>query len=251
MMRGARLVFWGVTVLIVMSKAQADEAEPALLQFAEQYRRQNVKPETPTSDKAHNREKTAALLNKKHDGHRQVTSQTKPLKVAASTADRSNSKVSMTSLEKPAKKKLSEVKASIADKLRKPTNQDKAVGIMSLGRVDADAGKKNSIVNTVTKPDVPVKKPQSVSLLVWRGEVGSTLKDTVFYWSASQTCIDAGNWHVVWDTPVNYRIDTPLHFEGDFKTALKGIFGLYQHEQKPLYAFINSTQCLIKVTDKG
>lgn len=57
MMRVSRLAFLGFTALMVVSPAQADEGVPALLQFAEQYQRQNVKPETPASDKARNSEK--------------------------------------------------------------------------------------------------------------------------------------------------------------------------------------------------
>ncbi|MGA9616026.1 MAG: FKBP-type peptidylprolyl isomerase, partial [Serratia proteamaculans] len=70
---------------MVVSKAQADEGVPALLQFAEQYQRQNVKPETPASDKARNSEKTAAP-KKKDDSPRQITRQAEPPKAAASTA---------------------------------------------------------------------------------------------------------------------------------------------------------------------
>lgn len=96
----------------------------------------------------------------------------------------------------------------------------------------------------------PQAKVASLNQTAWRGEVGSTLKDTVFRWSATQTCSAGGNWRVIWDTPVDYRIEAPLNFNGDFKAGLNGIFGLYQHAKKPLYAYTNSTQCLIKVTDK-
>jgi type IV pili sensor histidine kinase/response regulator len=168
-----------------------------------------------------------------------------------SLVDWNNSRVSIAFAEKLPEKVLPEVKTPTPDKLLKPTIQSKARVTTSPGRVDAKVGKNPFTINTDKKPDVPVKKPQPVRLPVWRGEVGSTLKDTVFRWSASQTCTEGGNWRVIWDTPVNYRIDAPLRFEGDFKTALNGIFGLYQYAQKPLYAFTNSTQCLIKVTDKG
>ncbi|MGN2498855.1 toxin co-regulated pilus biosynthesis Q family protein [Serratia nevei] len=165
--------------------------------------------------------------------------------------DWKNSRVSIAFAEKPVEKVLPEVKTPTPDKLLKPTIQSKARDTTSPGGGDAKVGKNPFTLNTTKKPDVPVKKSQPVRLPVWRGEVGSTLKDTVFRWSASQTCTEGGNWRVIWDTPVNYHIDAPLRFEGDFKTALNGIFGLYQYAQKPLYAFTNSTQCLIKVTDKG
>lgn len=126
--------------------------------------------------------------------------------------------------------------------------------------VSASKGKNPFSSQVTTKPStsIPSSKPKSAKPVidlvvkpVWRAEVGTTLKDTVFRWSASQTCTPGGNWRVIWDTPVDYRIDAPLQFEGDFKAALNGIFGLYQYAQKPLYAFTNTMQCLIKVTDKG
>ncbi|MFN3071319.1 MULTISPECIES: TcpQ domain-containing protein [Serratia] len=137
--------------------------------------------------------------------------------------------------------------------LKKPLiNPIKQTEQPSTKKMDSSATGKNPFTGKANKKtNVPIKKPQPVSLPIWHGEVGSTLKDTVFRWSASQTCVGGGNWRVIWDTPVNYRIDAPLRFEGDFKAALNGIFGLYQYAQKPLYALTNSMQCLIKVTDKG
>ena len=166
--------------------------------------------------------------------------------------DWNNKKVSLAFTDVNQEKSLSEVKKPTEDKSSKP-----AIPIMTTKTPplsedgNTNVGKNPFAVSSAPKPSVPVKKPQPVSLPVWRGEVGSTLKDTVFRWSASQTCTTGGNWRVIWDTPVNYRIDAPLRFEGDFKAALNGIFGLYQYAQKPLYAFTNTMQCLIKVTDKG
>lgn len=239
------LAFLGGAILLVVSKAQADEGGPALLQFAEQYQRHNVKPETPASDKAGNHMKTA-VPKIKHDSHRQITTQT----AGASTVNWNNYMVFMAFLEKPPMKKPSETKTKISDELLKPIIQSKIMDTRSLGSGEANVGG-GRIVNMMTKSDIPEKKPQPVSPPIWRAEIGSTLKDTIFRWSASQACADGGSWRVIWDTPVNYSIDAPLRFEGDFKTALKSMLGLYQYAKKPLYAFINSTQCLIKVSDKG
>ncbi|PAV11568.1 hypothetical protein CBG25_00330 [Arsenophonus sp. ENCA] len=49
---------------------------------------------------------------------------------------------------------------------------------------------------------------------------------------------------------VNYQIDAPLKFSGDFKSALRSVLELYQSAKKPLYAETNSAQCLIRITDK-
>lgn len=87
---------------------------------------------------------------------------------------------------------------------------------------------------------------------VWRIEAGSTLKDTLFNWAASETCSTPGvaNWTVAWLTQANYRIDAPLQFEGSFRDALNGLFTLYGTAKVPLYAGMRNEQCVISVDDK-
>jgi len=86
----------------------------------------------------------------------------------------------------------------------------------------------------------------------WRIEAGSTLKDTLFNWAASETCSTPGvaNWTVAWLTQANYRIDAPLQFEGSFRDALNGLFTLYGTAKVPLYAGMRNEQCVISVDDK-
>lgn len=98
----------------------------------------------------------------------------------------------------------------------------------------------------VTLPKTVVKPK------VWRIEAGSTLKDTLFNWAASETCSTPGvaNWTVAWLTQANYRIDAPLQFEGNFRDALNGLFTLYGTAKVPLYAGIRNEQCVISVDDK-
>lgn len=87
---------------------------------------------------------------------------------------------------------------------------------------------------------------------IWQMEKGTTLKDGVMAWTEKAPCIAPGvkNWTVLWQTPINYQIEAPLKFSGDFKSALKDVLELYQSAKKPLYAETNSTQCLIRITDK-
>ncbi|MFV8808508.1 toxin co-regulated pilus biosynthesis Q family protein, partial [Yersinia enterocolitica] len=108
-------------------------------------------------------------------------------------------------------------------------------------------------------PVVPVKNSATVvmpktvvSPKVWRIEAGSTLKDTLFNWSATEKCSTPGvsHWTVAWLTPVNYRIDAPLQFEGSYREALNNLFTLYGSAKVPLYAGIRSNQCVISVDDK-
>ncbi|CAI1213716.1 MULTISPECIES: toxin co-regulated pilus biosynthesis Q family protein [Serratia] len=106
-----------------------------------------------------------------------------------------------------------------------------------------------AVVKTTAVVSLPktVVKPKA-----WRIEAGSTLKDTLFNWAASETCATPGvaNWTVAWLTQANYRIDAPLQFEGSFRDALNGLFTLYGTAKVPLYAGIRNEQCVISVDDK-
>ncbi|CAI1232953.1 Toxin co-regulated pilus biosynthesis protein Q [Serratia quinivorans] len=105
----------------------------------------------------------------------------------------------------------------------------------------------------VVKTTAVVSLPKTVVMpKVWRIEAGSTLKDTLFNWAASETCSTPGvaNWTVAWLTQANYRIDAPLQFEGNFRDALNGLFTLYGTAKVPLYAGIRNEQCVISVDDK-
>lgn len=111
----------------------------------------------------------------------------------------------------------------------------------------------------VPRPAAAVKTTAFVTLpktvikpKVWRIEAGSTLKDTLFNWAASETCSTPGvaNWTVAWLTQANYRIDAPLQFEGSFRDALNGLFTLYGTAKVPLYAGVRIEQCVISVDDK-
>jgi hypothetical protein len=95
----------------------------------------------------------------------------------------------------------------------------------------------------VTPPPKPVQ--------TWQIEKGGTLKAGVMAWAIKESCVAQGvkNWSVLWQTPVNYQIDAPLKFSGDFKSALRNVLELYQSAKKPLYAETNTPQCLVVVKD--
>lgn len=84
----------------------------------------------------------------------------------------------------------------------------------------------------------------------WELKKGSTLRDSLTEWASSTSC---GNftWTLVWNTQVNYRIDAPLLFHGDFESALKDTLTLYLSAEKPLYAFRNIAQCVITIKDSS
>lgn len=83
----------------------------------------------------------------------------------------------------------------------------------------------------------------------WKIDSGVTLREGILQWANSESC-SGGHWTLLWETPVNYRVGAALHFSGDFKNALNGVFELYRNAQKPLYAITNTPQCLLRVTSK-
>ncbi|NTZ47728.1 hypothetical protein FCM30_18475 [Lelliottia aquatilis] len=96
---------------------------------------------------------------------------------------------------------------------------------------------------------VLVRAPGPVMSSQWHAQKGSTLKDTLMEWTQTSRCRGA-DWIVIWSTPVNYPIDAPLQFSGDFHTAIAALFTLYKTADKPLYVRGNEQQCVIKVTDR-
>ncbi|WP_050570887.1 TcpQ domain-containing protein [Dickeya zeae] len=84
----------------------------------------------------------------------------------------------------------------------------------------------------------------------WKAEVGSTLKETLTKWAAQAKCdTNGGNWVVIWPVAVDYRIDAPLSFHGNFESVLVQIFDLYRRAEKPLFAEASRMQCLVSVSD--
>lgn len=106
-------------------------------------------------------------------------------------------------------------------------------------------------VPLVPKPvaTATVTSPAPVTPAIWQANKGDTLKDTLLRWTRESPCQGAA-WTVIWSTPVNYHIDAPLQFTGDFRAALTGIFTLYKTADKPLFAVGNAHQCVIQVTDR-
>lgn len=102
------------------------------------------------------------------------------------------------------------------------------------------------------RPPLPGKTPTRAPPTVWQITAGSTLKDALFSWAATARCEAPGvtNWTVAWVTPVNYRVDAPLHFTGHFRDALNGLFTLYGTAKVPLYAGLREAQCIVTVDDK-
>ncbi len=101
--------------------------------------------------------------------------------------------------------------------------------------------------------DAIVSEPrQEIQTQTWRIEAGTTLKDALFNWAAGEKCATSGvaNWTIVWSTSVNYRIDAPLQFNGNFRDALNSLFTLYGTAKVPLYAGIRNGQCVISVDEK-
>lgn len=102
--------------------------------------------------------------------------------------------------------------------------------------------------NPMFTPGTPVTAAPSGQL--WRAEVGSTLKETLTRWAGTAKCDNGGNWVVIWPVSLDYRIDAPLVFHGNFESVLVQVFDLYRQADKPLYAAASRMQCLVSVSDQ-
>ncbi|EKA9922213.1 TcpQ domain-containing protein, partial [Salmonella enterica subsp. enterica serovar Infantis] len=71
----------------------------------------------------------------------------------------------------------------------------------------------------------------------WTLARGTLLRAGLEQWVAAVPCQAGGTWQLAWQNPgLNYSIDAPLHFTGEFRHALSELFRLYQDAQTPLYA---------------
>ncbi|EGX7302419.1 hypothetical protein JHE25_004766 [Salmonella enterica] len=84
----------------------------------------------------------------------------------------------------------------------------------------------------------------------WKAAAGITLQETLTAWADKADCPNGGHWVVIWQTPVDYRIEAPLTFRGSFESALDQVFDLYRPAEKRLYAEANRAQCLVSVTGR-
>ncbi|MCV9879287.1 PFGI-1 class ICE element type IV pilus protein PilL2 [Brenneria izbisi] len=109
----------------------------------------------------------------------------------------------------------------------------------------------SSAQNSGKSPFIP-GKPISVQPLgtTWRAEVGTTLRESLNKWASDAQCVNGGNWVVVWPVSLDYRIDAPLSFHGNFESAVTQVFDLYRNAEKPLFSEANRIQCLIFVSDR-
>jgi len=115
------------------------------------------------------------------------------------------------------------------------------------------------VESTSVKPSLNTSKPifttgQPIAVAasgqVWRAEVGATLKETLTRWAGEAKCENGGNWVVIWPVTLDYRIDAPLVFNGNFESVLVQVFDLYRQADKPLYASASRLQCLVSVSDQ-
>ncbi|MBU9819866.1 TcpQ domain-containing protein [Rahnella sp. BCC 1045] len=113
----------------------------------------------------------------------------------------------------------------------------------------------HSFPSPAAAPTVPAFVPgrpviAAPSGQLWSAEVGSTLKETLTRWAGTAKCENGGSWVVIWPVSLDYRIDAPLTFHGNFESVLVQVFDLYRQADKPLYAAASRMQCLVSVSDQ-
>lgn len=108
------------------------------------------------------------------------------------------------------------------------------------------------VVVASSVPPVTVAPPVVIPARHWLITPGSTVKDWLYSQAAAESCTVPGikNWTIDWKTPVNYRVDAPLVFDGDFHNMLNQLFTLYGTAKTPLYAARRPAQCVVSVDDK-
>ncbi|EDI0464855.1 hypothetical protein CC761_10650 [Salmonella enterica subsp. enterica serovar Newport] len=84
----------------------------------------------------------------------------------------------------------------------------------------------------------------------WKAVAGTTLQESLTAWAEKADCPNGGHWVVIWQTPVDYRIEAPLTFRGSFESALDQVFELYRPAEKRLYAEAHRAQCLVSVAGR-
>lgn len=84
----------------------------------------------------------------------------------------------------------------------------------------------------------------------WKAAAGITLQESLTAWAEKADCPNGGHWVVIWQTPVDYRIEAPLTFRGSFESALDQVFELYRPAEKRLYAEAHRAQCLVSVAGR-
>ncbi|WP_034948918.1 PFGI-1 class ICE element type IV pilus protein PilL2 [Erwinia oleae] len=154
-------------------------------------------------------------------------------------------------------------KAPVAKLAQQHGSQAVAVRPPVVTQTTVNATPKASSVRPVTTlPPAPPVSSQTVASPIpgtpvtvapvgqtWRAEPGSTLKETLTGWASKAPCSNGGNWVVIWPVSLDYRIDAPLIFHGNFESVMVQVFDLYRKAEKPLFAEANRIQCLISVSD--
>ncbi|EEJ1220005.1 hypothetical protein GQG94_004277 [Salmonella enterica] len=109
--------------------------------------------------------------------------------------------------------------------------------------VASAAPKQANVINPVPIKLQPVGKS-------WGAKSGETLKGVVNRWAAGEFCAGVNKWQVVWPLLIDYRIDSPLNFNGEYFEVLNKLFDLYRKADVPLFVDVYKSQCIISVTDK-
>lgn len=99
-----------------------------------------------------------------------------------------------------------------------------------------------STASTPVSTAVAAPKPL---VQVWTASTGSTLRQTVEGWAAT------ADWKLIWKVDdLDYPIDAPLRFEGNFQEAIKQIFPLYDGAPRSFVVDGSSSQRLIYIAER-
>lgn len=161
----------------------------------------------------------------------------------AAIANNNVSKNPFTGASKPIAQKTDSI---VSPKMSAPivsTSNVQAMPTVKSSYVASATPKPNNVINPVPIKIAPLGKS-------WEAKSGETLKGVVNHWSEGEFCVGSNKWQIVWPLLIDYRIDSPLKFNGSFFEVLNKLFDLYRKANVPLYVDVYKSQCIISVSDK-
>lgn len=174
------------------------------------------------------------------------TGSTKVAGTVITTANSNGGKNPFTGTSKTVEQKTNSI---VSPKMSAPivvtasTPASTAVNTNKSVNVASAAPKPANIINPVPIKLQPTGKQ-------WGAKSGETLKGVVNRWTEGEFCSGANKWQVVWPVLIDYRIDSPLSFNGSYFEVLNKLFDLYRKADTPLFVDVYKSQCIISVSDK-
>ncbi len=137
---------------------------------------------------------------------------------------------------------------SITTSSGKPTASRTVTSPIPVSTQPASIGKSGNVAPSTTVAPIPalavVTAPKPLAQ-IWTATTGSTLRQTVEAWAAR------AKWTLIWKVDdLDYPIDAPLRFEGNFEEAIKEIFPLYDSAPRSFVVDGSPSQLVLYIAER-